>query len=522
MSEPMIDFLLLNVPMLLFIGLGVFIFTRSHQDAISRLTGVSAFCYATGFLGEYLRHMLSPTWDSSITKFVVAIHLLAMTMVLHSIYQIIEQKKKTNRRFAPGIFYVPFIVLVGYAIFYTKLETALLYKQGYRIYSAYPSFYSLGYVLSGVILSLLVGVLLIGFRRSITTNLKNMFRFFLVGTAGVVGLFFYLEVVLAPTILLFSTRMLIPMSLLVVIATICFVKYRVAPSFANRYQLLLDLTPVAVVVYNEDLRLKEANKLAQNMMPMVKKGTYFYDLYKDETHLFIMKRFIRMLEEEKAVSDYSLTFNEHTSEEMHVEVDAAIIREGYKKLYYFMIRDVTKAVIQERKNYDLAYYDQLTGLYNRAYFIPFVTNKLKQKKLSVVVLSDLNFFKQINDTYGHGVGDEVLRFTADLIQATVGDKCTIARLGGDEFVMYFSKIEYELVFEYWLEELRRAFQTHLFTTDELSIEVVPSFGYAVYPKDGMYFEKLIHQADLNMYEDKKRIKAKYNAVVEEHSEKTMY
>ena len=125
------------------------------------------------------------------------------------------------------------------------------------------------------------------------------------------------------------------------------------------------------------------------------------------------------------------------------------------------------------------------------------------------MLCDLNFFKEINDVYGHLVGDHVLMYTAKCWHEHLPNPHTLARLGGDEFIMFFEAISNKEQFLQEIMEARQAFKEKLYKMDTVEIEVVPSIGIAFVDEDGDDYEHLYHMCDVRMYEDKKLIKAQY-------------
>ena len=140
------------------------------------------------------------------------------------------------------------------------------------------------------------------------------------------------------------------------------------------------------------------------------------------------------------------------------------------------------------------YRDTLTGTYTRLYLESFQSNL---ENADAVAIVDVDLFKQINDTYGHPVGDEALKTIANTIQSGIRGSDTLIRYGGDEFLLIFSKIGEE-VFYARLKQLRRAVQeTKLPDYPEVKFDVSLGGVYRVHP-----LSEAIRQADLRMYENK--------------------
>jgi diguanylate cyclase (GGDEF)-like protein/PAS domain S-box-containing protein len=150
-------------------------------------------------------------------------------------------------------------------------------------------------------------------------------------------------------------------------------------------------------------------------------------------------------------------------------------------------------------------HDPLTGLANRNLLWDRLEQALhaaqRNKSLVAVIFFDLNKFKQINDTLGHEVGDQVLRVVAKRLQATVRDTDTVARLSGDEFVLVLAD-QPSLRFTVRMIERLRANLIKPVAYDSQEIEVGASIGISVFPHDGATAFELVRAADVAMYHSK--------------------
>lgn len=162
----------------------------------------------------------------------------------------------------------------------------------------------------------------------------------------------------------------------------------------------------------------------------------------------------------------------------------------------------------------LAYYDALTGLPNRRNFRTNLTRLLrranKERKCVGLLYIDLDNFKQVNDNYGHEVGDNLLCcFSEKLKEAVrptdivINDKLDeLARLGGDEFVVILNDIATPECAATVAERVLGIFENG-FETIENTHSVFASIGIAVFPEDAETPDELLHHADLAMYEAKR-------------------
>ena len=171
----------------------------------------------------------------------------------------------------------------------------------------------------------------------------------------------------------------------------------------------------------------------------------------------------------------------------------------------FNSRDITdRKTIQQRIQH-LAYHDNLTGLPNRSLLQDRLAHSIAhaeraQRKVAVLFL-DLDNFKNINDTLGHDVGDELLRQVSRRLSECVRLEDTIARQGGDEFIILLDSLDDDrgasVVAQKVLNALRQAFV--LGGTEQ---HVSGSLGIALYPEDGPDPQTLLKNADTAMFHGK--------------------
>ena len=149
--------------------------------------------------------------------------------------------------------------------------------------------------------------------------------------------------------------------------------------------------------------------------------------------------------------------------------------------------------------------DELTGLHNRRAFYEFGGQLLRHAKRHAsplaMVMMDLDYFKQVNDTYGHDAGDEVLRQIARLLQNRVRESDIVARLGGEEFALLLPDTtmgEAIELTERMLEMLNELVIQH----KGRSIRASASFGITRLIVGDQTLEDLMHRADRALYQSK--------------------
>ncbi len=171
--------------------------------------------------------------------------------------------------------------------------------------------------------------------------------------------------------------------------------------------------------------------------------------------------------------------------------------------------DIHDKKVQEEQIRRMAYYDSLTGLVNRSNFEIQVANKIKDtKNKSALIFMDLDNFKNVNDSFGHTLGDELIIQVANILKNIINEKGVVGRLGGDEFLILLTNIKENSYVENILEEIINRFNKKILI-NEVAISTSASFGIALYPTDGDNFEDLLKNADTAMYKAKEYGKRKF-------------
>ena len=203
-------------------------------------------------------------------------------------------------------------------------------------------------------------------------------------------------------------------------------------------------------------------------------------------------------------------FNRRRNGEDYIEqLSISAVRDagGALKHYVGIFSDVTARRHAEEQIYYLAHHDALTGLPNRVLFqdrlaMALEASRRHRKHLAVLYI-DLDRFKTINDTLGHGVGDELLRQAARRLKASLRASDTVCRQGGDEFIVLLPEValpeDAMVVAEHIVEALRQPFPI-----GPHSLTVSGSVGIAVHPEDGAEGEELLKHADVAMYAAKRQ------------------
>ena len=168
--------------------------------------------------------------------------------------------------------------------------------------------------------------------------------------------------------------------------------------------------------------------------------------------------------------------------------------------------DITDKKKAEERIQRLAHYDTLTALPNRALLTErmsdVITLALAGRESLAVLVLDIDKFKNINDTFGHSIGDELLLEVAKRIQSLAREEDMVARIGGDTFVMVLSGAKAQQAAR-TAQRLLDSMSTP-FRTRQLEFVVTPSIGIALFPTHGMDLDALLKCADAAMHRAKSR------------------
>lgn len=181
-----------------------------------------------------------------------------------------------------------------------------------------------------------------------------------------------------------------------------------------------------------------------------------------------------------------------------------------------IISNIASAIFTNAELFNSAIHDRLTGLYNIHYFKNLIFEEMSKvrkfnSKFSLAII-DLDHFKNINDTYGHSVGDEALKFFSSILKQEIKRSSDIiARYGGDEFIIAFVSTDLDSAY-YLCSKLKDRYNSEPFKiNDKTSVILTPSIGIAQISEEDIQntsngaelFRKVFIKADTALYNSKK-------------------
>ncbi len=198
-----------------------------------------------------------------------------------------------------------------------------------------------------------------------------------------------------------------------------------------------------------------------------------------------------------------------------VQLTASILRDSLSNepLYFItQVEDITDRKLTEERIRHLAYHDSLTNLPNRRLLLDRMHHAMdfakRHQNIMALMFLDLDRFKNVNDTLGHDVGDELLKAVAARLNTALRSIDTIARVSGDEFVIILNELttqnEASLIADKIIESMNHRFLIH-----GHELHVGCSIGITLYPNDALEVSDLMKKADLAMYAAKESGRNQY-------------
>jgi diguanylate cyclase (GGDEF)-like protein/PAS domain S-box-containing protein len=213
---------------------------------------------------------------------------------------------------------------------------------------------------------------------------------------------------------------------------------------------------------------------------------------------------------------YGELWNRRKNGEVYAEMKAiSAVRDeqGVTTHYVALGSDITLIKEHQDELEHIAHYDLLTNLPNRALLADRLSQAMLQcsrhKQSLAVVFLDLDGFKEVNDTHGHDVGDELLIALSLRMKEALREDDTLARIGGDEFVAVLADLVKAEDCEPVLERLLLAASEPV-TVDNIVLNISASIGVTLYPQDAVHADILMRHADQAMYVAKVSGKNRYH------------
>jgi len=278
---------------------------------------------------------------------------------------------------------------------------------------------------------------------------------------------------------------------------------------ADQYRALFERTNDGVVIFDLDWRVLAANNRTVDLLGYPLKeltGTLLssWDGLVDPSQLDGYKKAVK---NDVDIPNFEHTLHKKDGSELPVEICLTLVPDGEGNPQHIqcILRDITHQKEYEEHLQHQATHDSLTNLPNRKYFENRYqlaqSNQINDQSMVAVLFIDIDNFKEINDRYGHGVGDQVLREFADRLQGSVREGDTVARIGGDEFNIILENINNKAIVRRLAEKFVECI-SHPFDVEGQSILITMSMGINIIEKNRLSEVDLIKTSDEAMYQVK--------------------
>jgi diguanylate cyclase (GGDEF)-like protein/PAS domain S-box-containing protein len=270
----------------------------------------------------------------------------------------------------------------------------------------------------------------------------------------------------------------------------------------DRYRALFDLAADCLMILDLDGTIRDINRTGHERLGYTRDemvGMHITELDPPEFAAMVPKRFDE-IEKSGAIFESAHLCKDGTV--MPIEIHSRVIELDGKKVIFGIVRDISGRRTSEQRIAQLAHYDTLTNLPNRALFYDRLDQAVArarryQQKFAVLFL-DLDGFKQVNDRFGHHAGDRLLGMVAERLAENVRGMDTLARVGGDEFVFILNNIDHPDNATLVANKILESF-SHPFLVNGNACLIGCSIGIAIFPGDAEDSEALVKMADDAMY-----------------------
>ncbi|WP_297455469.1 EAL domain-containing protein [Persephonella sp.] len=280
---------------------------------------------------------------------------------------------------------------------------------------------------------------------------------------------------------------------------------------SHMFEVLAENAPVGVYLFRE--KIEYMNPFIENILgytPAEVIGRPFTDFLTEvdpELREKIIKNVQRRLKGEKFRNEFQIKIRAKDGTLKDILIISNTVFINGKPYGMGIAIDITQIKELEKKLKEMIEKDSLTELLSRRGFYNkldyFINLYRKNRNKFFLLFIDLNHFKNINDNYGHSMGDKVLKVIADRLKTALWKEDIVGRLGGDEFgviIPNFAKFEdIVIILEKIIREIEKPVEVN-----GLKFTITASIGITVFPEDGTTAEQLIKRADIAMYKAKEK------------------
>lgn len=283
-------------------------------------------------------------------------------------------------------------------------------------------------------------------------------------------------------------------------------------------------TPAMLFSFNQNGEIQDVSayflrRLGYNKSTLI--GSNLIELLKHQEKEEALRNAIAQLWNKGTLSEFPLDIVNETGDSIEMLMDATLSAQSSFPGALAVVTDVTGLNQARRKLEQQANTDYLSGISNRFYFLNSLTQLINDRRSDgapfALLFIDLDHFKSVNDTFGHHIGDQLIRMVTERITHSIRPDDSLSRLGGDEFGVILKHLDSPEMAEMIAKRILSNLQNSYSLSDS-SIYISASIGIALFPKDGDSPEKLLQCADLSMYRAKEDGRCCYAFYSDEHNQ----
>ena len=292
---------------------------------------------------------------------------------------------------------------------------------------------------------------------------------------------------------------------------------REALALMQRNKTLMQSTPEGIHILDNQGKIVEFNEAFRHHLGYTHEELLQLSLYDFEAKLTPDEIRANLIDLLTSNAQFETVHRRKDGKLVDVEVVLSGVELEYGKCFFCLSRDITERKLLEEKIQRLAYFDTLTGLPNRRMLNDRLSHALALGKRTnhygALMFIDLDNFKPLNDSHGHGVGDLLLMEVANRLSGVVREMDTIARFGGDEFVVILGELEEDkakaiqhatMVAEKILADLCSPYEMTVpdgIGNKQITHRCSASIGVAMFVNEENA-EEVLHRSDIAMYQAK--------------------
>lgn len=510
MNELFADFLTILLPTYFFFYMAITLIHRNKKSMVNRIAAFLMLAFLFYFLGEYIKTSLLPEYQMQIVLYGDSPMLLFVICFLVHLCILIGDPVTTSlKRWLPVIYAVPFLL---WASFLMAKDHRELYNAAVTdgrspldpLFLLLTIIFVAGYILISVI------ILAVCWLRTKEAKLRRISLSLLLSLFSLFAWFVMVTFLLQLGVLTSRFAMIhyfIGYLLWAVVLRHLIGKHNIMPDYRRLFHILFKSAPTAILMLDRHGAIREMNPRADQWfegIPVQEIPKYF-----DFNNGLRLSDILAGLVQGQDNASQEIRLKRLNRGSLDLMMGLELIDGGNEELYVMHLTDVTslkdteRRLLESEKGYrHLAHHDSLTSLFNRTAIQEQLEQKMARREWFALALIDLDNFKQVNDTYGHLVGDLYLKHIAQIFNHYAEPDDLVGRIGGDEFVLIvscFPESDVNKLINSRLDLLSNSSFKH----EGTEIPITFSAGISVYPKDASDVTKLLKYADEAMYKVKR-------------------